>query len=44
MSIVQIVMIGLIGAVMSLTLKQISPEMALGISIITGVIIFLSVM
>lgn len=43
MEIVQIVGIGLIGTILSVTLKKQSPEFSLLVSIITGVIIFILV-
>ncbi len=41
MEIIQIVSIGIIGTVLSLTLKKQSPEFSLLIGIITGILIFL---
>ena len=44
MDIVQIVAIGLIASILSLILKEYKPELAIQISIVTGVIIFASVL
>lgn len=44
MDIVQIVAVGIIGAVLALTLKKLSPELALCISIATCVVIFIMIM
>jgi stage III sporulation protein AD len=37
-------MLGIIAAVIAVTLKKVSPEMALSVSLITGVIIFLGIL
>lgn len=41
MEIIQIVVIGMIAAILAITLKDQSPELAIQISIVTGLIIFL---